>query len=213
MKIAVGLRRTQLPTGGWGFVPEDSNCCLTNSVNVNFALKLIGDRPHEEHMVRARNAILRKGGIEPTNFFTGLFLVLYGVMPWSAIPTYPVEIMLLPDWFPFTIYKIAFWARTSFVPIMVLQYLKKPAHNPGNVTLEELYIGSPSNIPPSPRIGSNNQFLVGVFAVMDKFLKFATKYIIPTRVREMALKLAIFKKGSTGNMATDPSLQPCTTHS
>ena len=32
----------------------------------------------------------------------------------------PVEIMLLPRWFPFHLDKMSYWARTVIVPLLVL---------------------------------------------------------------------------------------------
>ena len=46
----------------------------------------------------------------------------------------PVEIMLLPRWFPFHLTKISYWARTVMVPLLVLQALKPRARNPRGVT-------------------------------------------------------------------------------
>src|SRR5262249_59030604 len=40
------------------------------------------------------------------------------------------EIMLLPTWFPFHLSKISYWARTTIVPLLVLQALKPKARNP-----------------------------------------------------------------------------------
>ena len=59
-----------------------------------------------------------------SNVFTRALLALYGVMPWRSVPVMPVEIMLLPSWFPFHLYKISYWARTVMVPLLVLQALK-----------------------------------------------------------------------------------------
>ena len=39
----------------------------------------------------------------------------------------PVEIMLLPRWFPFHLDKVSYWARTVLVPLMVLNALKPRA--------------------------------------------------------------------------------------
>ena len=54
-------------------------------------------------------------------------------MPWSSVPVMPVEIMLLPKWFPFHLDKISYWARTVIVPLLVLQALKPKAINPRGV--------------------------------------------------------------------------------
>ena len=45
-------------------------------------------------------------------------LALFGQVPWRAVPTMPVEIMLLPRWSPFTLSKISYWSRTSIAPML-----------------------------------------------------------------------------------------------
>jgi squalene-hopene/tetraprenyl-beta-curcumene cyclase len=53
-------------------------------------------------MRRAREAILPSAAAAAkSNVFTRVLLALYGEVPWRAVPTMPVEIMLLPRWFPF----------------------------------------------------------------------------------------------------------------
>ena len=51
----------------------------------------------------------------------------------------PVEIMLLPRWFPFHLDKISYWARTVIVPLLVLTALKPRARNPRGVGIDELF--------------------------------------------------------------------------
>jgi len=99
-KIGRYLRRLQGSHGGWplfhGGAYEPSA-----SVKAYFALKMIGDGPDDAHMARARTAILHHGGAERSNVFTRMLLALYGEVPWDAVPVMPVEIALLPGWFPF----------------------------------------------------------------------------------------------------------------
>ena len=78
----------------------------------------------------ARNWILAHGGAANSNVFTRNLLALYGQVPWRAVPVMPVEIMLLPRWFPFHLDKVSYWARTVLVPLMVLNALKPRAVNP-----------------------------------------------------------------------------------
>ena len=61
-----------------------------------------------------------RGGAADSNVFTRALLALYGVVPWRAVPVMPVEIMLLPAWFPFHLSKISYWARTVIAPLLVL---------------------------------------------------------------------------------------------
>ena len=60
-------------------------------------------------------------------------------MPWRAVPVMPVEIMLLPRWFPFHLAKVSYWARTVLVPLLVLQALKPRPKNPRGVGIAELF--------------------------------------------------------------------------
>ena len=63
-----------------------------------------------------------------------LCLSLYGILDWRSVPEMPVEIVLLPRWFPFHLSKVSYWARTVLVPLLVLQALRPRAKNPLGVT-------------------------------------------------------------------------------
>src|SRR5215469_14273298 len=118
-KIAVYLRRIQGQHGGWPLF-QDGDFDMSASVKAYFALKMVGDDPDAPHMRRARDAILAHGGAAHSNVFTCSLLALYGVLPWRSVPVMPVEIMLLPKWFPFHLDKVSYWARTVLVPLLVL---------------------------------------------------------------------------------------------
>ena len=98
-KIAAYLRRIQGSHGGWPLF-RDGDFDMSATVKAYFALKMIGDEPQAPHMRRAREAIRLRGGAERANVFTRCLLALYGIVPWRAVPAMPVEIMLLPKWFP-----------------------------------------------------------------------------------------------------------------
>ena len=83
----------------------------------------------------AREAILAHGGAAKSDVFTRFLLALYEAIPWRGVPTMPVEIMLLPRWFPFHLDKVSYWARTVMVPLLVLQALKPRPANPRGVTI------------------------------------------------------------------------------
>ena len=105
-KIGHYLRARQDDSGGWPLYPGgdlDVSC----TVKVYFALKLIGDDPQAPHMERAREAVLARGGAVKANVFTHITLALFGEIPWRGVPFIPVEIMLLPAWFPFHIRKVS----------------------------------------------------------------------------------------------------------
>ena len=106
---------------------------ISATVKAYFALKMIGDRADAPHMKRAREAILARGGADRANVFTRILLALYGETSWKNVPTVPVELILLPRWFPIHLSKMSYWARTVMVPLLVLAALKPVACNPRNI--------------------------------------------------------------------------------
>ncbi len=149
-KIAVYLRRTQGKHGGWPLFP-DGAFDMSASVKAYFALKMIGDSIDAAHMARAREAILSRGGAARANVFTRVMLALFGFIPWRAVPVMPVEIMLLPRWFPFHLDKISYWSRTVIVPLLVLLAKKPKARNPKGVSIDELFLEPPHTVGPVPK--------------------------------------------------------------
>ncbi len=105
-KLAVYIRETQADHGGWPLW-HDGPFDISASVKAYWALKAVGDPIDAPHMVRAREAILAHGGAERTNVFTRIMLALFEQVPWRAVPIMPVEIMILPRWFPFHLEKIS----------------------------------------------------------------------------------------------------------
>lgn len=141
-RLAVYLRGHQLDEGGWSLYyggDPDLSC----SVKAYYALKLHGDDPGAPHMRRAREWILAEGGAARANVFTRITLALFGQVPWRAVPFIPVEIVLLPRWFPFHLSKVSYWSRTVMVPLFVLTTLKPAAENPERVEIRELFAVPP----------------------------------------------------------------------
>jgi len=149
-KIAVYLRRIQGAHGGWALF-RDGDLDVSATVKAYFALKMIGDDPNAEHMRRAREALHARGGAERSNVFTRIMLALFGFVPWRAVPMMPVEIMLLPKWFPFHLDKVSYWSRTVIVPLLVLMAQRPLARNAKGVRIDELFLGAPSRLGPAPK--------------------------------------------------------------
>jgi len=141
-KIAVFLRSHQAVHGGWSLYPG-GDIDISCSVKAYYALKLAGDLPGAPHMARARAAILALGGAARSNAFTRLTLALFAQVPWRAVPMVPVEIMLLPRWFPFHLSKVSYWSRTVMVPLSILYSLRARAKNPRGLGIAELFTTPP----------------------------------------------------------------------
>jgi squalene-hopene/tetraprenyl-beta-curcumene cyclase len=184
-KIGVYLRRIQGTHGGWPLFHEGA-FDMSASVKAYFALKMIGDDINAPHMKRAREAILSRGGGAKSNVFTRALLSLYGVLTWKSVPVMPVEIMLLPKWFPFHIDKISYWARTVIVPLLVLQALKPKAINPRGVTIDELFHENPKAIGPPVKAPHQKWTWFLGFRAIDIVLR-ALEPVMPKGLRRRAI--------------------------
>jgi squalene-hopene/tetraprenyl-beta-curcumene cyclase len=145
--LAAYLRSIQGEHGGWPLF-HGGAFDMSASVKAYFALKAAGDSIEAPHMLRARASILERGGAANTNVFTRIMLALFGEIGWSAVPVMPVEIMLLPRWFPFHLSKVSYWSRTVIAPLLVLMAKKPRAKNPRNIHIPELFVPGSQAHPP-----------------------------------------------------------------
>ncbi|MBV8525040.1 MAG: squalene--hopene cyclase, partial [Acetobacteraceae bacterium] len=187
-KIGTYLRAAQGAHGGWPLF-HDGAFDLSCSVKAYYALKAIGDDPDAPHMRRAREAILAAGGAERTNVFTRAQLALFGQVPWRAVPVMPVEIMLLPRWFPFHLSKVSYWSRTVIVPLIVLMALRPRARNPRGVTVQELFCTPPEQVRDWIR-GPYRSAWGRFFKAIDQVLRVAEPFF-PKASRKRAIEQAV----------------------
>src|SRR5216684_5952806 len=117
------ILKRQLPDGGWNIYhggPSEINA----STKAYFALKLAGCSVDAPFMQEARATIMRLGGIPQMNTFSKLYLALLGQFPWKYLPAIPVEMVLLPSWSPFHIYKMSSWSRAMIIPLAIINHFK-----------------------------------------------------------------------------------------
>ena len=120
------IRSQQRDDGTWanfyGGPPE-----LSTTIEAYVALRLAGDEPESEHMVRAQKFIQASGGIENSRVFTRIWLALFDLWPWSELPVIPAELMFLPHRVPLNIYDFACWARQTVVSLTIVS-AHRPTH-------------------------------------------------------------------------------------
>lgn len=141
-KIANYLRAHQQADGSYPLFlggAGDISC----TVKAYYALKLAGDSIDAPHMKKARDWVLGQGGAARANVFTRIMLAIFQQIPWRGVPFIPVEIMLLPKWFPFHLDKVSYWSRTVMVPLFILCSYKVKARNPHQVHVRELFTVDP----------------------------------------------------------------------
>jgi len=184
-KIANHLRARQAEHGGWPLY-HNGELDLSCTVKAYYALKLAGDDALSPHMVKAREAILQRGGAARANVFTRIALALFGELPWRGVPYIPVEIMLLPKWFPFHIDKVSYWSRTVMVPLFILCTRKPKAKNPRNIGIRELFTTPPEK---ERHYFRRAGFLAKAFLVFDHVGRMIDP-LVPKAMRELATRRA-----------------------
>ncbi len=181
-KIEAYLRSQQREHGGWELFYGDGGE-ISTSVEAYMALRLLGVPQSDSALIRAKEFILKKGGISKTRIFTKFHLALIGCYDWRGIPSIPPWIMLFPDNFPFTIYEMSSWARESTVPLLLV-FDQKPVFklNPA-VSLDELYSEGIEQIKYElPKSGN----WADIFLVLDRLFKFQEKNnFVPFRQKSL----------------------------
>ena len=200
-QMARYLLRQQRSHGGWELFYGDGGE-ISTTIEAYFALKLAGYSPDQPQMQQARKFILERGGLVKARVFTKLHLALFGAYPWSGIPTLPPWFMFLPKWFPFNVYSMASWARSSTVPLLVV-IDKRPVYDLG-VFADELFAeGAQAKADTS--LKNNDDTLAGaMFLAADKLLKtFDRIGIVPCRQAgiEAAERWVIERQDTSGDWA------------
>ena len=187
-RVAEDIRRRQSADGSWRMyygAPGD----LSTSIECYFALKLAGDPANAPHMARARAFILAQGGVPQARVFTRIWLALFGQWDWKGTPAMPPDMMLLPKWAPFNIYRFASWARATIVPMTVILTLHPTRPPPESAWVMELYPEGPVTFTLSRRKAKPFS-LKGGFLLLDKALRvYRNLPFIPGR--ERALRAAV----------------------
>ncbi|MBK7597253.1 MAG: squalene--hopene cyclase [Acidobacteria bacterium] len=200
-QMARYLLREQRKHGGWELYYGDGGE-ISTTIEAYFALKLAGHSPDDPAMQQARKFILERGGLAKARVFTKIHMALFGAFPWEGIPTLPPWFMLLPKWFPFNIYTMASWARSSTVPLLVV-IDKRPVTDAG-VTADELYVeGSMEKADVS--LKNNDRTTAGsFFLAADKLLKFFNRAgMVPFRQKgiQASERWVIERQDTTGDWA------------
>src|SRR5205814_5222936 len=107
-----------------------------------------------------------------------------------AVPAMPVEITILPRWFPFHLSKVSYWARTVMVPMLVLRALKPRAKNPRGVSIEELFLAPPQTVRGVHKAPHQSwSWFVG-FQIVDAVVRRVEPFF-PKGQRQRAIKAAV----------------------
>ncbi len=169
-RMAERLLALQQADGSWPQYPGGPGN-LSTTIEAYFALKLAGRRPEEPALARARDFILGHGGLARAGVFTRFWLAYFGQFPWAGLPALPVELVLLPPWFPINIYAMSSWARGTVVPLSLLAAHRPSVRTPPEAALNELWLATPTRadlgFPRSRELITTQN----VFLALDRALK------------------------------------------
>ncbi|KAL9035511.1 MAG: hypothetical protein Q9214_006548, partial [Letrouitia sp. 1 TL-2023] len=165
--------------GSWGIAPGDYPGDISTTVEAYLALRILGVPADAKTMLKARNFALSAGGVAKVRIFTRIFLATFGLFPWSAIPSLPAELILLPSSAVISIYRFSSWARSTIVPLLIVAHhrpiFRLPSDEDPNTFLNELWCDpSEKAVPYSDSLQNlwMSDRVAFMFAAIDKALHF-----------------------------------------
>src|SRR5579863_2620945 len=187
-KLKQGLFETQQPDGSWALFPGGAGD-LSTTIEAYFALKLSEMRAGDEPMMNSRRWIMSQGGIANAGTLARFYLAMMNQVAWDATPALPVEITLLPHWFPLNMYELSSWARGTLFALMLLQARKPVVPVDWREGALELYIQPPHFTKFQMRPGARMLSLRNVLSGADKLLRLYDKHHL-SRLRTSAIAYA-----------------------
>ena len=171
--------------GGPSDLSTTIECYWALKIHLSFILSLSKDEidsPFDKLMVseietalnNSRNFIISSGGLTKARVFTKIHLAQFGLIPWKACPAMPVELMLLPNWFPINVYEFSSWARACIIPLLVVLQ-KRPVRPIPNFTLDELFAEPPIERDWSYKTDKPFISWERFFILFDKILQVSTR--------------------------------------
>jgi squalene-hopene/tetraprenyl-beta-curcumene cyclase len=142
-RLVARMLATQSDDGSWSLYHGGPGH-LSTTIEAYFGCKLAGIPADHPSLVKARAYVHAHGGLERAGVFTRTFLAYFGQFPWWGLPAMPVELNLLPPWFPINIYAMSSWARETVVPLTVLMALQPTRPLDPECGVEELWLAAPT---------------------------------------------------------------------
>jgi len=147
---------------------------LSTTIEAYVVLKMAGTPPESSSMAKARAYILSAGGMSRARVFTKIWMAMMGEWDWRGLPVLPAEVVLLPDWFPVSVYSFACWARQTIVPMAIIMAERPVIRLPECSRVDELFVGGRENADLSIR-SAKITWRARAFLVLDRLLQWHEK--------------------------------------
>lgn len=139
-ELARRILSMQEPSGAWKLFYDEPEGNLSVTIECYYALLLAGHRKKEDPvMQKAREFILSRGGPHKAGSLTKVVLALTGHYSWDDLPGVPVELILLPEWFPVNFFDLVSYSRVHSAPLMVCSSLNYSLKLPDGPSLSDLF--------------------------------------------------------------------------
>ncbi len=178
-KAARAILDAQGLDGGWNnYQPGPSE--INATVRAYSMLKMTGMDIEDPRMKKARDLILRMGGIQACNSYTKINYSLFDLFPRKYCPTIPLEIMIIPG---NLLYEMSSWTRTIIVPLSIIQAVGGSKPTPNKLRVDEL-------MHPHRKLALRRKDRIGnLFIKADKLFKRWERKSVKT-IRKHALREA-----------------------
>ena len=143
--VVQAILNDQRADGSWEVYYDAPTGDINTTVESYTALRIAGLDPESSVLRSAREWILNSGGLTETRVFTRYWLALLGEWPWEQTPALPPEIIFIPTWAPFNLYKFASWARATMLPLTILSARRPTRPLDAGRRLDELFPDGRSN--------------------------------------------------------------------
>jgi len=136
-RLAAVISKRQGPNGAWNLYPDHPGD-LSTTLEAYLALRLAGFAPSHPTLCRARDFVASCRDEQHLSNLTRISFAAFGIVPWSAVPALPPELMLLPASAPASLYELVSFTRVHLPAIMILAALGKQLDVPVAAELRAL---------------------------------------------------------------------------
>ncbi|MBU8907589.1 squalene--hopene cyclase [Desertibacillus haloalkaliphilus] len=179
------LLTLQTDEGTWKLFDDEEKGNLSATAEAYIALLYSGYvQEQSERMKLAKQFILRKGGLQNTQFLTKAMLAHTGDYPWPKFFHVPIEFILLPQTSPINFFDFVSYARVHFAPLLITSNIRFTLKAKGAPDVTSLNIPQPDSLFTRKRDNDLRSLLTSILTEIKKLA------LSPLHLRRLALKRA-----------------------